>query len=298
MLLNSSRRTFSSLNQAIRKEREGQSNAGYCTTSNRGKFIIQDASKRYKRGDCVNEWLILSLGLFGIWFILFITRPTLRRELIWVSILTMPLGLTEPLFVPEYWNPPSLFNLAARTGFDIESLIFSFALGGVAAVFYEAVTKKRHRRVFEPHGKSVHWIAIAFPLLVFLPLYFFTALNPIYSVIISAALGAIAVIACRQDLAKQILMGGVCFATLYFSSFLLINLAFPKFVTYWNLRMLSGVLILDPRGSSWQKGEVIRPSQKLDSGLRLGSPLLMRKEEIENIVRSGYADVYAALNRS
>ena len=192
----------------------------------------------------MNEWLILSLGLLGIWIVLFIARPILRREMLWVSVLTMPLGLTEPLFVPEYWNPPSLFNLAARTGFDIESLIFSFALGGVAAVFYEAVTKKRHKRISEPHGKGMHWIAIAFPLIAFLPLYFFTTLNPIYSVIIAAALGAIAVIACRQDLTKQILMGGVCIATLYFFSFLLINLVFPKFVTYWNLSVLSGVLIL------------------------------------------------------
>lgn len=57
------------------------------------------------------------------------------------------------------------------------------------------------------------------------------------------------------------------------------------------------VLILDPRGNRWEHGRVIRPSQKLSSGLRLGSPRLMRKEEIENIVRSGYTDVHAVLNR-
>ena len=56
------------------------------------------------------------------------------------------------------------------------------------------------------------------------------------------------------------------------------------------------VLILDPRGSRWEQERVISPSQKLDSGLKLGSPLLMRKEEIETIVRCGYADVYKALN--
>ncbi|PIN93121.1 hypothetical protein COU56_03855, partial [Candidatus Pacearchaeota archaeon CG10_big_fil_rev_8_21_14_0_10_31_9] len=55
----------------------------------------------------------------------------------WVSLLTMPFGLTEPLFVPEYWSPPSLFNLAVKTGFDIESLIFCFAVGGIGTVIYE-----------------------------------------------------------------------------------------------------------------------------------------------------------------
>jgi hypothetical protein len=43
----------------------------------------------------------------------------------------MPMGLTEPFFVPEYWTPPSLFNLTEKTGFDIESLIFSFAIDGI-----------------------------------------------------------------------------------------------------------------------------------------------------------------------
>src|SRR3989344_8835172 len=92
----------------------------------------------------MNEWLILSLGLLGIWIVLFIARPILRREMLWVSVLTMPLGLTEPLFVPEYWNPPSLFNLAKKTGFDIESLIFCFAIGGIAIVFYEIIFKVKH----------------------------------------------------------------------------------------------------------------------------------------------------------
>lgn len=47
-----------------------------------------------------------------------------------VSLLTAPFGLTEPLFVPEYWNPPSLFVLEQRTGFDLEIFIFCFGIGG------------------------------------------------------------------------------------------------------------------------------------------------------------------------
>lgn len=55
-----------------------------------------------------------------------------------VSLATAPFGLTEPLFVPEYWNPPTLFDLAQRTGFDLESLIFCFGIGGVSSVLYSA----------------------------------------------------------------------------------------------------------------------------------------------------------------
>ncbi len=47
------------------------------------------------------------------------------------SFATALLGLTEPIYVPRYWTPPSLFELAQRTGFDIESLIFAFAIRGI-----------------------------------------------------------------------------------------------------------------------------------------------------------------------
>ena len=66
-------------------------------------------------------------------------RKDLRHELLVVSLWTVPLGLTEPLFVPEYWNPPSLFDLANTIGFDIESILFSFAIGGIGFVIYRFI---------------------------------------------------------------------------------------------------------------------------------------------------------------
>ena len=39
----------------------------------------------------------------------------LRKEMWKMSWWTMFFGLTEPFFVPEYWFPPSLFDLAKKT---------------------------------------------------------------------------------------------------------------------------------------------------------------------------------------
>lgn len=74
------------------------------------------------------------------WSVLFVARTRMRRRMIWVSVLTMLLGLTEPLFVPAYWNPLSLFYLAQRMGFNIESLIAAFAIGGLATADYDLLT--------------------------------------------------------------------------------------------------------------------------------------------------------------
>ncbi|MBR9691574.1 hypothetical protein GOV06_02210 [Candidatus Woesearchaeota archaeon] len=196
----------------------------------------------------MHEWLIFSLILLGIWFIIYLARPLLRKEILWVSILTAPFGLTEPLFVPEYWSPPSLFNLAARTGFDIESLIFCFAVGGIGAVLYESIFKVKHKKMTmkEMHGKRhrFHKLAIISPIIIFLLLELLTNLNPIYTASIAMFVGGIATILCRPDLKKNILMGGITFTILYFLFFLFINLIFPDFVNHWNLSALSGILIL------------------------------------------------------
>lgn len=70
-----------------------------------------------------------------IWAVVYLTLRSndSTREMLIVSLWTSLLGLTEPLFVPAYWNPPSLFDLAQRTRFDIESLLFSFGVGGTGS---------------------------------------------------------------------------------------------------------------------------------------------------------------------
>ncbi|MEK6974369.1 MAG: lycopene cyclase domain-containing protein [Nanoarchaeota archaeon] len=196
----------------------------------------------------MNAWLAFSFIFLGIWGVVWIAKPSLRKEMIWASILTAPFGLTEPIFVPEYWSPPSLFNLAATTGFDIESLIFSFSVGGIGAILYETFVKARHIKM-SPHEKNSsmhrhHLLTLISPILIFLPLYLFTSLNPIYSASIAMAIGAIAALFCRPDLKKKMLFGSLMFLALYFMFFVSFNLVYPGIVKQvWNLQAISGILI-------------------------------------------------------
>lgn len=200
-------------------------------------------------GEWLNPWLVFSLIFLGIWLAVWLTMPKARREMLWASILTAPFGLTEPIFVPAYWNPPSLFNLAATTGFDIESLIFSFAIGGIGSVLYEAFAKGRHVKLNRPEKSSPHhrfhvWALIS-PVFVFLPLYLFTPINPIYSASLAMLAGAFAGILCRPDLKRKITTGAFLFLALYFAFFFTFNLAYPGFIEkVWNLPAISGILVL------------------------------------------------------
>ena len=194
-------------------------------------------------------WIIWSLIILGVWCIIYMAKPDYRRVMLKMSLITMPFGLTEPLFVPEYWYPPSLFNLAEKTGFDIESLIFSFAIGGIGAVLYRLVQRRSLIEIPVSERKHtqhrLHRYMLLVPVLVFILLAFFTPLNHIYCGIIAMFTGALATLYCRPDLKGKIWIGGLLFTLLYFIYFGSILPFYPDYVElYWNLDALSHILIL------------------------------------------------------
>lgn len=184
-------------------------------------------------------WLIWASAFLLPWALLFVAKPDLRRPMLWASALTAPFGLTEPLFVPRYWNPPTLFDLAQRTGFDIESLIFCFAIGGLGVAAYRAVTGVP----FRPMGLDVrhsprhrwHLLALATPVVVFAGLVMLPW-NPIYPGILAMLAGALATLLCRPDLWRNTLVGGAVFLVLYSVFLLGLKWIWPGYVApVWNL---------------------------------------------------------------
>ena len=154
-------------------------------------------------------WFLWSLSFLATWFVLylFLKSKEGRKEMFWVSVLTLITGFTEPFFVPAYWNPPSLFDLAHRTGFDIESFIFAFAVGGIAVVIYEHLFHISHAGVISheqhlPHHRF-HLFAILSMPAIFLLLVGVTSLNPIYSAIIAMTVGGLLSWYCRPDLKRK-----------------------------------------------------------------------------------------------
>ena len=192
-------------------------------------------------------WLLWSAAFLVPWLALYIAARDFRPRMLRVSALTSLLGLTEPLFVPEYWNPPSLFELAQRTGFDIESLVFSFAIGGIGAVAYN-LAARRHLQAMPSALRlgarhRLHRLAIAAPVVAFVPLHLLSW-NPIYPAILALGFGGAANVLCRPDLARGTLLGGLLFAALYALFMLLLIFSAPWYVEQvWNLPALSGIRV-------------------------------------------------------
>lgn len=165
--------------------------------------------------------------------------------MLWASLFTAPFGLTEPLFVPEYWNPPSLFDLARTTGFDIESLIFCFGIGGIGAVSYNLLTRRQFALAEESERRSplhrFHFWALAAPFISFPILYLFRW-NPIYPSIAAMLVGVFSAVLCRPDLARKT-WGGALVFLVYYAIFLLgLEWTAPGYIErVWNTAALWGL---------------------------------------------------------
>jgi len=193
-------------------------------------------------------WLIWSSLFLIPWGFLYFFFPLHRKAMWWVSVFTTPFGLTEPIFVPEYWAPPSLFDLAVRTGFDIESLVFCFGIGGVGAVLYNVLTGSHFGEVSDADRRMPlhrhHRLAIAAPFIAF-PVLYFLPWNPIYPALMAMITGSIATMLCRPDLKWKTWIGGFLFTGYYWIFVEGLEILSPGYVQrVWNLADLSGVLLL------------------------------------------------------
>ncbi len=192
-------------------------------------------------------WLIWSSAFLAAWVVVYWATPRLRGVMWRASAATAVLGLTEPIFVPSYWNPPSLFELTRRTGFDIESVIYAFAIGGIGSVLYYTFTPQHMARVSAAERTAplhrLHLAALLVPFVAFIPLYF-VPWNPIYPVLVSFVLGAIASVICRPALGRKTVIGAMLFLGLYTAFMLGLRWLAPGYIAeVWNLPALRGGLI-------------------------------------------------------
>ena len=188
---------------------------------------------QYRMRDDRHVWLLWASAFLVPWLILWFRAPR-DRGIMWrASAGTMVFALTEPIFVPEYWDPPSLFDLAQRTGFDLESFIYTFAMGGIGVMLYRASRAGSSEPVpgTERHSDRhrYHTLALASAPVLFLPLWALPW-NPIYAATTALLCGAVAAAFCRPDLARNTVIGGLLFLALYAAFMLSLAVFAPGYI--------------------------------------------------------------------
>lgn len=178
-------------------------------------------------------WLVWSSALVAAWGALYAAFPRVRRPLWWTSLLTAPFGVTEALFVGPYWRPPSVWVLSSVAHCDVESFLFCFGIGGVAAVLYNVVFRAPLRippkRPWQGRYQQRYIFALLFPFMAYLPLLVITE-RPLWAGVAVMLAGAAVRAAIFPELRAKTLLGGVLFLAYYAAFLWLLEWLSPGYV--------------------------------------------------------------------
>jgi hypothetical protein len=178
-------------------------------------------------------WLVWSVSFLAPWLLLFGLFPGYRAVMWWSSVLAVPFGCSESLFLGRYWEPPSLFDLARSAHFDLESFIFCFGIGGVASVGYNVVARQplRLRAVTaaDLHRRALQGAALAIIVPVF-GVVVFVWREPIWAGCAGFGTGVLARLIARPDLTAKTCLGGLLFLVYYVAFLLYLNELAPGYL--------------------------------------------------------------------
>ncbi len=174
-------------------------------------------------------------------------RPDLRRPMAVTALFSLPFGLTESLFYPEYWRPHFLFDLADHIGFGIEDLLFVAALGAFTATAYPWLAKKRFVPISARGAGARLWRpALVFASALLLVLGLRRAGVPAIYGACLAMIGVTAIMLClRRDLTRACFGGGCTTLLVYAALCQIFQWLLPGvFDLAWNTELLTNRRVL------------------------------------------------------
>jgi hypothetical protein len=177
------------------------------------------------------------------WAVLYLFAKSHRGQMLWGTALAAPFAFTSFLFIPEYWSPPSLFDLAMRYGVSIEDVVWSAAVGGIASVVSEVLFHDRLERMrAQPHKRRYKPLLLIVAVFAVLELLY--PAHSIYGLTIALAAGAAYMAIIRRDLAGRMLRGAAIFTATYLLLFAYFLAVYPEFIArYYNVAALWGVYV-------------------------------------------------------
>ena len=189
------------------------------------------------------SYLSGTLIFCAAWVACFILGKKYRRHIIWGTVVSAPFALTSLLFIPQYWTPPSLFDLDQRFHVGIEDIVWAGAVGGIASVVGEIALRERLSKVREQR-RTHHYAPFVIMGIIFVILAYWHPDKTIYNFVIAFSACAVVVAFVRRDLITLMLVGAAIFTALYFTLFVYFLLLFPEFVQrYYNIPNLIGIYI-------------------------------------------------------
>src|SRR5437879_6952006 len=172
---------------------------------------------------------LVGVLIFGAaWLACYLLGKSYRAEIRWGTLISAPMALTSILFIPQYWTPPSLFDLDQKIRVGIEDVLWAAAVGGIASVVAEILLKER-LSVLRKGVRKRHFAPFVVVVVVFIVLQFWHPGKTICNTIIAFAIGALVIAYIRSDLISTMFIGALSFTLLSFMLFLIFIFLFLTF---------------------------------------------------------------------
>jgi hypothetical protein len=193
------------------------------------------------------SYLIGDLALLFIWFILFLFRKDVRKQMIIMSLIIGILGmLFQFVYSIDWWHPLNILG----TKIGLEDFLFGFAVAGIASVIYEEIFHKKIKlRKVNNKTKNLqnkNFILISAALAIFFfGSFYLLGFNSFYSSIFAFIISTSYIYIKRNDLIYESIISGALLMIISFIAFIVPEFITPGWInSAWYLQNLSGIIIL------------------------------------------------------
>lgn len=180
-------------------------------------------------------YLIWSMIFLAVWALLFLKRKDVRREMLLISTWFGFGGLvSEKTNIQDWWHPITITG----TPIGFEDFIIGFAIGGVAAVIYEEIYRKKLKKA-RFKISTLFDAGFSFLLLpsLYLLLFFIFGLGSFYSIVLACLISISYMIFIRKDLLLDSLISGFLMLLIGIGIYLFLFLIYPNYIQeFWYLK--------------------------------------------------------------
>lgn len=188
------------------------------------------------------SYLVGTVIFFIPWLILFIHRKDVRQEMLFMGTL-FALGSALSAYLwwtIDWWHPPTI----TETRVGIEDLLLGFSNGGIAAVLYEEIFRKRlYIRSKNSHKFGLEILLLLFFFIISVLFWIFHLTSFVASSIGMVILGII-LIYLRRDLFISSFINGLLMTLVSMPVYFILIFVSPGWIErVWDFQKISGIMV-------------------------------------------------------
>jgi len=223
-------------------------------------------------------YALKALTFFVVWMLLFILRKPNRKPMLIMSVIFAFVGpLVDTVYTLDWWKPETI----TQTMVGPEAILVGFMIGGIAAVIYEGVFKRkikvRKTSKIRKQARNINFLLmIALAGALFFGSFYFLKLNSLIATIIALVIPAAIICIKRKDLIPDSLVTGVLLVGVAMLVYTAVELMTPGWVhAFWYFKNVPDIIILNvpiddiiwyfvagmfvgPLYEYWQEGKLVK----------------------------------------